>query len=143
MVAINYTIYIDAPAWHVYEAVTTSEGLSSWWTARSKADPIQGTVAEFWFNNRYQDKMYIATLKKNSLVEWECIDGDKEWIGTRIRFDIQERKKGSMLSFSHYGWAETSDFFASCSYQWGIYMKSLKEYCEQGKGDPFGGETSG
>ena len=81
--------------------------------------------------------MYVKELVKNKMVEWECIDGDKEWIGTRINFSIFPDEDGTRLLFSHYEWKEETDFYASCNFQWGRYMKSLKDYCETGKGDPF------
>ena len=137
MPAIKHLLYINASPAKVYEAITTQKGLSSWWTTETKADAIVGSVAEFWFSDRYHDKMYIVKLDKNKYVEWECIDGDKEWIGTRINFTIKSRDKGTMLHFCHYEWSEETDFFASCNFNWGHYMKSLKNYCELGKGEPF------
>jgi len=137
MPAIKHLLYINASPAKVYEAITTQKGLSSWWTTETKADAIVGSVAEFWFSDRYHDKMYIVKLDKNKYVEWECIDGDKEWIGTRINFTIKSRDKGTMLHFWHYEWSEETDFFASCNFHWGHYMKSLKNYCELGKGEPF------
>jgi uncharacterized protein YndB with AHSA1/START domain len=137
MSAIIHLLYIDSPPSNVYQAVTTQKGLSSWWTKKTKADAIVGSVAEFWFADKYHDKMYIVNLDKNKYVEWECIDGDKEWIGTRIHFNIKPYNNGTQLSFRHYEWKKESDFFASCNYHWGQYMKSLKDYCEKGKGNPF------
>ena len=29
------------------------------------------------------------------------------------------------------------DGLATCNYHWGFYMRSLKSYCETGKGQPF------
>ncbi len=137
MYAIKHMLFIDAPPAKVYGAITTQKGLTSWWTTETKADAIIGSVAEFWFSDRYHDKMYIVKLDKNKYTEWECIDGDKEWIGTRISFSLKSKDKGTMLFFRHYEWREETDFFASCNFHWGHYMKSLKHYCEEGKGEPF------
>jgi hypothetical protein len=41
------------------------------------------------------------------------------------------------LRFTHGAWREMTDFFAACNYNWGFYMRSLKAYCETGKGQPF------
>jgi len=137
MPAINHLLFIDTLPHKVYKAITTQKGLSSWWTAKTKADAIVGSVAEFWFSTKYHDKMYIVNLDKNKYVEWECIDGDKEWIGTRIQFIITPHNNGTQLHFRHYEWKNESEFFASCNFHWGRYMMSLKDYCETGKGNPF------
>ena len=126
MPAIKHLLRIKASPEKVYQAVTSQKGLSSWWTAKTKADAIIGSVAEFWFSDQYHDKMYVKELVKNKMVEWECIDGDKEWIGTRINFSIFPDEDGTTLLFSHYEWKEETDFYASCNFQWGRYMKSLK-----------------
>jgi uncharacterized protein YndB with AHSA1/START domain len=137
MPAIKHLLQINASPANVYEAITTPKGLSSWWTTKTKADAIVGSVAEFWFADRYHDKMYVVSLDKNKQVEWECIDGDKEWIGTRVRFTLNPKDGGTELFFWHYEWKKETDFFASCNFHWGRYMKSLKDYCETGKGDPY------
>jgi uncharacterized protein YndB with AHSA1/START domain len=137
MSAIKHLLYINASPARVYQAITTQKGLSSWWTTKTKADAIIGSVAEFWFSDKYHNKMYIVRLDINKYVEWECLDGDKEWIGTRLKFMISPQEKGAMLQFWHYEWKNETDFFAACNYHWGRYLKSLKDYCENGKGEPF------
>jgi uncharacterized protein YndB with AHSA1/START domain len=137
MSAIKHLLYINASPSHVYKAITTQKGLSSWWTTKTKADAIIGSVAEFWFSDKYHNKMYIVKLDINKYVEWECLDGDKEWIGTRLKFMIRTHEKGTLLHFWHYEWKKETEFFSSCNYHWGHYMKSLKDYCEMGKGEPY------
>ncbi len=137
MSAIKHLLYINANPSRVYKAITTQKGLSSWWTTKTKADAIIGSVAEFWFSDKYHNKMYIVKLEINKYVEWECLDGDKEWIGTRLKFMLNQHENGTMLHFWHYEWKKETEFFASCNYHWGHYMKSLKNYCEEGKGEPF------
>ena len=137
MAEIRHLLEINSPAGKIYEAVTTKEGLTGWWTAGAKAIPEINSIAEFDFGNRYHNEMKIINLIPDKYVEWECIAGDKEWIGTKFSFDLQEKEGVTTLRFKHYNWREATDFFASCNYQWGRYMKSLKNYCESGKGSPF------
>ena len=81
--------------------------------------------------------MKITDLQLNKRVEWKCIEGDKEWIGTTFIFDLEEKGGNTILRFTHGNWKEETDFFASCNYNWGYYMTSLAKYCEEGKGTPF------
>ena len=81
--------------------------------------------------------MRIVDLQPNKRVEWECINGDKEWIETKLAFEIEKQGNDSGLRFTHDGWRHETDFFASCNYHWGFHMRSLKLYCETGKGTPF------
>ncbi len=81
--------------------------------------------------------MKIVKLVPNRTVEWECIKGDNEWIGTNFVFNLEEKENETILKFTHAKWREETDFFASCNYHWGYYLRSVKLYCETGSGTPF------
>jgi hypothetical protein len=81
--------------------------------------------------------MKVTRLEPDRAVEWQCLDGDDEWIGTTFWFHLEEKDGRTTLRFTHGRWRESTDFLASCNYQWGSYMRSLKRYCETGEGSPF------
>ena len=137
MAEIKHFLSIKASSEKVYRAITEQEGLASWWTRETIAKPQIGSIAEFKFGDRYHNKMRIIRLESQKIVEWECLMGDKEWIGTTFRFELIPDKENTNLRFTHGKWKEMTDFFASCNFQWGHYMRSLKHYCETGKGEPF------
>ena len=137
MPSIKHYLLIKAHPKEVYSAITKTGGLKSWWTAGAKADERVGGTAEFVFGERYYIKMKITILKDNKTIEWECLEGDKEWIGTTFLFDLEEKDGNTILRFSHSNWKEETDFFASCNFNWGYYLNSLKQYCETGEGTPF------
>ena len=137
MPSIKHYLLIKAQPEKVYTALSKTEGLCGWWTVEAKADERVGGTAEFTFGERYYNKMKITNLLNNKKVEWKCLEGDKEWIGTTVLFDLEEKDGGTILRFSHNNWKEETDFFASCNYNWGYYLKSLKQLCETGKGTPF------
>ncbi len=137
MAEIKHFLIIKASPEKVYRAITEQEGLASWWTRETIAKPQVGSVAEFKFGNQYHNKMRIIRLEPYKIVEWECIMGDKEWIGTTFYFELILNGENTSLRFTHGNWKEMTDFFASCNFHWGHYMRSLKDYCETGKGEPF------
>ena len=137
MAGIKHYLLIKASPEKVYTALTTTEGLKGWWTSEAKAEEFVGGIAEFIFGEQYHNKMKITNLLNSTKVEWKCLEGDKEWIGTTFLFDLEEKDGSTILRFSHNNWKEETDFFASCNYHWGYYMSSLAKYCETGKGTPF------
>jgi len=137
MPSIKHYLLIKTPPDKVYKALISTEGLRGWWTTEAKADEHIGGIAEFKFGDRYHNKMKIVKLVPNKLVEWECIKGDKEWIGTHFVFDLEEKEGDTILRFIHANWKDETDFFASCNYHWGYYLRSLKLYCETGSGTHF------
>jgi uncharacterized protein YndB with AHSA1/START domain len=137
MARIRHYLLIKSSPEKVYTALTTTEGLKGWWTSEAKAAEFIGGIAEFIFGDRYHNKMRVTYLEPNKKIEWECLKGDKEWVGTTLIFDIEKKGDNTTLRFTHGNWKEETDFFASCNYHWGYYMRSLAKYCETGEGTPF------
>jgi uncharacterized protein YndB with AHSA1/START domain len=134
---IRHLVTIRATPATIYGALTQQEGLAGWWTKQTVAEPLVGSFAEFRFGDRYYNKMRVTKLEPDSRVAWLCLEGDEQWIDTTFTFELEPQGDQTVLRFTHGHWRETTDFFASCNYHWGIYMRSLKAFCEKGQGDPF------
>ncbi len=140
MAEIFHLIPINCPADQVFKAVSEQKGVRGWWTNETNIDCRVGGIAEFTFGSRYYNKMIIRTLSPPTLLEWECLEADPEWLGTKIRFELESKGNKTILKFKHSHWKEATDFFATCNHHWGHYMTSIKEYCETGKGRPYSGD---
>lgn len=137
MKSICHRLLIDASLETVYNALTLEEGLSGWWTPETKAKPEIGSIARFAFGPDYFKEMKITKLEPLSKVEWLCIKAYEEWIGTTLTFELQSVDKGTVLFFHHDGWKDYTPEFAGCSYDWALFLRSLRLLCETGKGRPF------
>jgi hypothetical protein len=42
-----------------------------------------------------------------------------------------------MVQFTHSGWDDNMGMFPHCSMKWAVFMLSLKDLLEKGKGHPF------
>ena len=155
---IHHNLLIGASAEKIYNAITSQEGLSAWWTPNTTAKAEINSVARFPFGNDYHKEMKITELSPFEMVKWNCIKGDDEWVGTNISFTIVSSNKKKLLStnpeilgqieqqnvdeatmliFHHDNWKGYTAMFAECSYTWGQFLRSLKLLCETGKGNPF------
>ena len=86
--------------------------------ANSSSDITEmGLIAEFSFGKKYHNKMRISKLDKNRGVEWQVLEAHKEWLDTRITFNLQNGDN-TILRFWHRNWREKTDFFAHCNYNW-------------------------
>jgi uncharacterized protein YndB with AHSA1/START domain len=135
MEEIRHNVMIKARPENVYDAITTQEGLESWWAKQTTANPEVGFVNIFTFGN-FRNEMKVTTLIPNKKVEWKCIQSIDEWIDTRISFDLEEKDGKTLLRFAHSGWRAVTDTFAGCNYDWAMSIKSLKSLCESGTGTP-------
>src|ERR1700722_13741713 len=94
---IRERLLIGATPKHVYAALTTEEGLASWWTHNTKASPEQNTIAKFGFKPPYVKEMKIAELEPEKRVVWKCQKGADEWVGTTLTFELESGEKHSFL----------------------------------------------
>jgi len=132
MVDILHKVGIKAPAAEVYQALTTTEGLTDWWTHDTKA---AGDVLQFRFAAGGFD-MLVLESDPGKRVLWEVVDGPEEWVGTRIDWRLDQADDYTTVLFQHQGWKEPVDFMHHCSTKWATYLMSLKSLAETGKGAP-------
>ena len=141
MVDIIHRIGIKCPVGQVYKALSTIEGLAHWWTEEVKGDDRIGGKIEFLFRSEtgeIKGKMVMEVQELNPQIDvrWRCIDGPAEWIGTDVTFQLSQQDDQTIIIFGHRNWREAVEFTAHCSTKWAVFLLSLREYVETGKGKP-------
>jgi uncharacterized protein YndB with AHSA1/START domain len=137
MADILHELTIATTPEQVYKAVTEQNGLASWWTKRTTAQPKEGTTAEFGFyGGQFTMKFQVTKLEPAKKVNWTVLQSGPDWAGTHITWDLTPDDKGTKVLFGHRDWTKTDGSFASVNYNWGYFLTSLKSYLETGKGTP-------
>ncbi len=72
---------------------------------------------------------------------YEVVEGPKEWIGTKISWELKQEDGFSIVMFKHQDWKEPVEFMHHCSTKWAIFLMSLKSLVETGKGAPSPHDT--
>jgi len=139
MVNIIHRIGIRSSAAQVYKALSTIKGLANWWTEEVEGDEKIGGKIEFTFRSETGDikgkmVMEVQELNPEKYVRWRCTDGPAEWIGTDIDFELSQQDDQIIIIFGHRNWREAIEFTAHCSMKWAVFLLSLREYVETGKG---------
>ena len=119
----------------VFTALSTREGLAAWWTNNTHGESSVGGVLQFRFDAGGFD-MKVLELQPARRVLWQVIDGPPEWIGTRVRWDLKQEDKYSIILFTHEGWKEPVEFMHHCSTKRAVFLMSLKSLLETGNGSP-------
>lgn len=135
MIDIKHKLTIKTTPDIVFNAITTQQGLESWWAKQTIAKPEVGFVNVFTFGTA-RNEMEITELTQNKKSEWKITKSTDEWVATTISFDLEEKDGKTILRFTHAGWRAATDLFAECNYAWARFMTSLKLYCETGTGTP-------
>jgi uncharacterized protein YndB with AHSA1/START domain len=121
----------------VYKALTTREGLSAWWTNNTQGETKVGGVLQFRFGAAGGFDMKVLELHPAERVLWQVVDGPKEWIGTKVSWELKEDGDYTIVLFKHQGWKEPVEFMHHCSTKWGVFLMSLKSLLETGKSAPW------
>lgn len=137
MAAIKHLFHISAPRQQVYDAISTIEGLSNWWTVQTTGSSKVGDTIAFRFGTVGPD-FKMTGLTANTDVTMECTAGFPDWLGTTLSFHLDENEGKTRIRFTHDGWKETGDHYAACCFSWGRYLESLRQLCQTGTGAPFG-----
>jgi uncharacterized protein YndB with AHSA1/START domain len=140
MADIKHLLEINVTIDKVYKAITTQDGLANWWTQDVTAKPEVGSIAKFRFGDIFSADLKVTALDENSVIKWECVNSsEEEWVKTDFTFSLEESKSGTLLRFAHDNWWKgMTDAFQRSNFLWGYYLQSLKEYCELGRGRPYG-----
>ena len=137
MLEIIHRIGIACTPADVFGALTTDDGLSRWWTTDTSGAGDVDSVIEFRFNGMGPD-FKVVELEKDALVRWRHSgEMPDAWIGTEVSFHLKAEGRQTYVLFSHSNWKERSEFMGHCSTKWGVFLLSLKEAIETGKGKPF------
>jgi uncharacterized protein YndB with AHSA1/START domain len=138
--SIKHLFHINAPRTKVFEAISTINGLSNWWTKDTFGDNKLGGVIKFQFGGNTGAEMKVIESIPNEKITWECVGSPYGWVGNKITFFLDENDSKTRIRFSHDGWEEQGDSYAACCFSWGRYMESLRQFCQTGKGEAFGSE---
>lgn len=149
MATIHHQVLIDAPVAKVYEAISTAEGISTWWDKQTPSQTDRGLVLEHNPGPEHGVvKLRVVDLVPNKRVEWECISTHPKtspasaWTGTHFIFEIAEpdsiaapganpnQVRPIALDFSQDGYDERSKFFESNKLAWREVLQNLKQVVE-------------
>lgn len=120
----------------VYDMLTSRAGLAAWWTNNTEGEANKiGELLQFRFEAGGFD-MKVLELHPSKSVLWQVVDGPKEWIDTKISWDLKRDGDFIIVLFKHQGWKQQTEFMYHYSTKWGVFLLSLKSLLETGKGAP-------
>lgn len=137
MADILHDLPIDAPPDRVFHAVSTPEGLDTWWTQRSAGAPQEGAEYELGFGPEYDWRARVTRCVPGREFELEMARSDRDWLGTRVGFRLEPRGYGTWLRFSHTGWPAPNEHYRISCNCWALYLRVLRRSLEHGESVPY------
>jgi uncharacterized protein YndB with AHSA1/START domain len=128
----------------IMHAVSTTEGLASFWTADSLAEPTVGSIASFGFGARGDRLEMQVDEVRPGRIAWTVLNEfprvPPTWKGTTLSFDLETNENGYVdVVLQHGNWpAELPQVeLAAQAYVWASVLRALKGYTEGGKARPL------
>src|SRR5664279_1020932 len=136
---IRHRVVMSAPLDRVYGAIATTAGISGWWTRGGvQGESTEGSELQFFFGQPEPAAvMEVTRLDPDGHVQWTCIEGADEWVGTKLALDLTSTDDETVVLFTHADWREPVEFMALCIAMWVYFLFSLKSYLETGRGTPY------
>ncbi len=133
-----HKITVHAPQQDVFEAITTAEGLKSWYAKDLKGEP--GDKGKFTLSFPKHEGPFewkVAEFKPSSLVRWQCESGPGQSKGTSATFRLSSKGADStVVELQHEGFEETDEKLSTCNTLWGDLLSHLKRYAESEQPEP-------
>jgi hypothetical protein len=120
--------------------------VSKWWSAAFEGSSsnvgdvftVRFKKSGDWYTIR------IDAMIPNQKIEWSVVDAEqtwhenrKEWVGTRIVWEIVPEKNGSKVTMAHLGLVPEFECYEKCKIGWDYLLKeSLYKYLTVGTGTP-------
>jgi uncharacterized protein YndB with AHSA1/START domain len=104
---ILHRVGINAPIEKVYEAITTQDGISAWWTRKVSAVSEIGAIMELRFkDDSLVMKIAVENLQPPTFVKWRVLAGLPEWVGSCVEFSLKDDDGQTVVLFAHRDWKQ-------------------------------------
>ncbi len=135
MADVLFQVDVSAPRASVLDALKTTDGIKGFWTTVADVPETVGDLVTVGF--AIAPKPFDLRLEQSdeSTVVWRTETFPPHWVGTTIRWEVDEREGGSTVRFRHGSFGDDWETGA-VAYTWGQIMVKLKQYVETGTPDP-------
>ena len=130
---------VEAPTESVWKALTTQDGITSWWTTRAEVPAGTGGVVKLSFPDAPMTwDLRIDEAAENERLRWHCVGGPPQWVDTDMVFRLASAPEGgTRVLFDHVGWKDSEEMVRIVTFGWVQMFVQLKAYAETGDPSPF------
>jgi uncharacterized protein YndB with AHSA1/START domain len=134
------TIRIDASADIVFDAITTPELLTAWWSPVTGSGVTGGALRFPMVADHPPLLIHVDEATRPTTVSWTVLECTfmRDWEGTQPTFSITPIDESACeLTFAHLGLNDQLECKDMCSRSWDHFVgASLRELAEGGPGAP-------
>jgi hypothetical protein len=134
------TVPVNAAADTVFDAVTTTEGLTAWWSPVTGSGLTGGELRFPMVAGEPPLLVRVDDATRPTTVRWTVVECSfmPDWVGTQPTFTIVPIDDGCCeVTFEHRGLSDELECKDFCARSWNHFINtSLRELAEGGPGAP-------
>jgi hypothetical protein len=127
MYSIRHLVTIQAPQRQIYQQLLRADFLTY-----ARILPHENDSLKLIFNDALHIQLNINELIANKCLVLNTPQGNAEWEGTEVAFDLSEiSPQVTIIRLSHSNWLRQTDLFAETSFRWAQLIDKFRIRCEQ------------
>jgi hypothetical protein len=132
---VLFTFDSDVAPDAVRRALTTTEGITSFWTDKADIPKEVGETLKLGFPEAPLPFDMLLAQSDDKVIIWRTATFPPPWVGTDIRWEISGGDGTSTVAFRHGTFADETEE-GRVAYVWGQVMVQLRRYLETGVAAP-------
>ncbi len=132
-VDIIHYLQVNSTIESVFEAISTSRGISKWWSQKTIGYSELGAILELEFTDDIHWQAQVTQMVSPNEFEIILTRSTPDWMGTSIGFQLNGGPHVVEVKFCHKGWQQADDHYHRACYEWAMYLRILKRYIEFGE----------
>jgi uncharacterized protein YndB with AHSA1/START domain len=128
-----HRINIEAGRQSVFEALSTAEGWSRWFTPEVTGDFTDGSEIVCRLNGRSPVRLRVTSVQLGSAIAFEALEGPFAAPGATTSIQLASGDDGrTAVALRHVTPPIPEEDLAACNTYWGILLGQLRAYCQTG-----------
>ena len=126
-----HRINIEAGQQPVFEALSTAEGWSRWFTPEVSGEFTDGSEIVCLLHGRSPVRLRVTSVKPGSAIAFEALEGPFAAPGATTSIELTSAGDGrTAVSLRHDTPPIPEEDLAACNTYWGILLGQLRAYCQ-------------
>jgi uncharacterized protein YndB with AHSA1/START domain len=131
MTAQAHRINIEAGQQSVFDALSTAQGWSRWFTPEVTGDFTEGSEIVCRLNGRPSIRLQVTSVQPGSAISFEALEGPFAAPGATTSIQLAGAADGrTAVSLRHDTPPIPEEDLAACNTYWGVLLGELRVYCQ-------------
>jgi uncharacterized protein YndB with AHSA1/START domain len=126
-----HRINIEADQQSVFDALSTAQGWSRWFTPEVTGDFTEGSEIVCRLNGRPSIRLRVTSVQPGSAISFEALEGPFAAPGATTSIQLAGAADGrTAVSLRHDTPPIPEEDLAACNTYWGVLLGELRVYCQ-------------